>query len=180
MIDSKLWYQSMTLWGAVVAGTSAILNAAGVPVSDAEQQQVAETLTHLGELVGLGLVVWGRLRARHGLTTVGGGSGIALALVTASALTLSACEGTQLADPRGQLLTACESFVNAETALAGWRRAGVLSAEQIAAVDQARAVAVPVCSGPAPTSDAAAGTALDQVEAALLRVQSITPDGAAR
>ncbi len=73
-MNTKPWYQSVTLWGAVVAGVSAVANAAGVPVSDAEQQQVAETLTHVGELVGLGLVVWGRVRARHQLTTVGGGS----------------------------------------------------------------------------------------------------------
>lgn len=90
--DPKPLYQSRTLWGAVITAIAMIAQAAGVGISDAEQQQLVDLLTYAGEGVGLGLVIWGRIVAKRRLT-VSGGTGIAIALALASTLTLSACGG---------------------------------------------------------------------------------------
>lgn len=166
MTPLKPWYQSLTLWGAVVAGASAILNAAGVPVSEPEQRQVAETLTHAGELAGLVMVVWGRIRARHALDLPrGGGTGVLLAL--ASTLALAAC-----ASPREQLLAACGTWTATLTSAAGLRHSGALDGATVAAVDAWRPALNAVCAAPPPT-DAGAHAALDPVEAGLLQLSGV-------
>jgi|APTNR8051073442_1049403.scaffolds.fasta_scaffold04346_5 hypothetical protein len=86
---AKPWYESRTLWGAIVTAIAMIVQASGIEVPDAEQQRLIDLLTHLGEGFGLVLVIWGRIAARKRLT-VSGGTGIALALALASML--GACD----------------------------------------------------------------------------------------
>ncbi|MER2635171.1 MAG: hypothetical protein ABTQ30_15095 [Rhizobiaceae bacterium] len=176
--ETKPWFQSITLWGAIIAAVAVVLNAAGVPVSDEEQRSAAELLTHAGEAVGLGLVIWGRFRARHTLTVSGGtggiGTGIALALAISGTLTIAACAGTKLSDARVQLLTACESWTNVLTAAAGWRAAGTLTESSIDNIEHWRKVVEPICKEPAPTEIAASG-GLGVVERALQQVLAIQP-----
>ena len=182
--DTKPWYQSITLWGAIIAAVAGILNAAGVPVSDEEQRQLAEVLTHAGEVVGIGLVIWGRFRARHTLTVSGGtggiGTGIALALALSGTLAIGACAGTKLSDARVQLLTACESWTNVLTAAAGWRAAGTLTESSIDNIQHWREIVEPICKQPAPTDIAAAASEIGLVERALQQVLATQPKTGAR
>lgn len=173
MTDAKTWYQSITIWGAVIAAVAGVLNACGVTVSDAEQRSLAELLTHLGEGFGLGLVIWGRIRARHTLTTGAAGTSGAAALLVAiggavSLLTLPACsEGTlRQPTPAEALLTACEGWQRTLTSLAAFRAAGQLSPAQIETVDHWRPILSAPCSQP-PADDAVASTVLPSVERGL-------------
>tara|TARA_Y100000310_G_scaffold258098_1_gene266380 strand:- start:694 stop:897 length:204 start_codon:yes stop_codon:yes gene_type:complete len=59
-------FASRTIWGAVVAGTGLVLNTFfgdGTFVG-AEQAKAIEGITTLAEVVGLVLVVWGRIKAK--------------------------------------------------------------------------------------------------------------------
>lgn len=174
MTPVKPWYASITIWGAVVAGAAIVLNAWGVPVSDDEQRQAAELLTHAGELVGLILVVWGRVRARHRLSAGPSGDGTPggvgrdidgalLVILVFSVLSTSACSTS---DGRANLLAACESWAATLKSAAVLRRAGQLPADVVTAIDQWRPALGGVCDGPPPT-EAGATLAFEIVERGL-------------
>ena len=67
MLDVKPWYQSKTIWGALIAIASPLLGRAGLDVGGAEQAEIAEALTTLAGTVGGLLALYGRLTATKGV-----------------------------------------------------------------------------------------------------------------
>jgi hypothetical protein len=69
MTDTKPIWQSVTFWGVVIAAGAALFQAFGLgAISEPEQQQLAQGLTHAGELVGLLLALVGRVKATRQVT----------------------------------------------------------------------------------------------------------------
>jgi hypothetical protein len=67
MLDVKPWYQSKTVWGALIAIASPLLGRAGLEVGGAEQAEIADALTTLAGTVGGLLALYGRLTATKGV-----------------------------------------------------------------------------------------------------------------
>lgn len=67
MLDVKPWYQSKTVWGALIAIAAPLLGRAGLEVGGAEQAQIADALTTLAGTVGGLLALYGRLTATKGV-----------------------------------------------------------------------------------------------------------------
>lgn len=69
---AKPFWQSKTLWGAVLLVLGAILSSFGVEVTPSEQETIAISgLQMVGagtELVGLVMVIYGRFKAKQKLT----------------------------------------------------------------------------------------------------------------
>lgn len=81
-METKKWYQSKTIWGAIVMLVSLILvSITGVGIGEAEQESSVNTIVALAEgagtLVGFILVIVGRIKASK---KIGGGSEAAKAI----------------------------------------------------------------------------------------------------
>ena len=68
MYDEKAWWASKTIWGALVAGFSALLALFGVQVDEASQRALIDAtlgfVSAAGVLGGLVMTIWGRVAAR--------------------------------------------------------------------------------------------------------------------
>jgi len=64
MTDIKPWWQSKTLWGAIVTLASAALGLAGLDLGDADRQALTELLTSLGAALGGVIAIFGRIKAK--------------------------------------------------------------------------------------------------------------------
>lgn len=64
MTDIKPWWQSKTLWGAIVAIASSALGLAGLEFGEADAQALTSLLTSLGAALGGIIAIVGRLKAR--------------------------------------------------------------------------------------------------------------------
>ena len=63
--DAKAWYQSRTVWGALVAILASLANAAGVEVTAGDEGELADLLVAaVGTLGGL-VALYGRISARR-------------------------------------------------------------------------------------------------------------------
>lgn len=63
MNNTKAWYESKTIWGAVLAAICSLLQFGGIHVPTATQAELAEALVALaGAIVGL-VAVYGRMNA---------------------------------------------------------------------------------------------------------------------
>lgn len=67
MQDLKSWYQSKTIWGALVAVASSLLGLAGVQLGLDEQGDLADLLVGLGGSLGGLLALYGRISAKAGI-----------------------------------------------------------------------------------------------------------------
>ena len=67
MQEMKPWYQSKTVWGALIAIAAPLLGRAGLEVSGAEQAEIADALTTLAGTIGGLLALYGRLTATKGV-----------------------------------------------------------------------------------------------------------------
>jgi len=67
MLEMKPWYQSKTVWGALIAIAAPLLGRAGLDVGGAEQAEIAEALTTLAGTLGGLLALYGRLTATKGV-----------------------------------------------------------------------------------------------------------------
>jgi hypothetical protein len=65
MTDIKPWWQSKTLWGAIVTLGSAALGLAGLDVLDTDREALIELLTSLGAAIGGLIAVFGRITAKN-------------------------------------------------------------------------------------------------------------------
>ena len=65
MTDIKPWWQSKTLWGAIVTITSAALGLAGLDLGDADRETLVELLTSLGAAFGGVIAFVGRISAKN-------------------------------------------------------------------------------------------------------------------
>lgn len=63
MDDLKNWYQSKTIWGAIIAVGSSVLHAAGVDIAAGDESQIVDSLVNIAGAVGGLLAVYGRLTA---------------------------------------------------------------------------------------------------------------------
>ena len=64
MTDMKPWWQSKTLWGAIVTITSATLGFAGLELGEADAEALTGLLTSLGAAIGGIIAIVGRLKAK--------------------------------------------------------------------------------------------------------------------
>jgi len=65
MHDIKPWWQSRTLWGAIVTIASAGLGLAGLDLGDADREALIELLTSLGAALGGVIAIVGRITAKN-------------------------------------------------------------------------------------------------------------------
>ncbi len=67
MLEMKPWYQSKTIWGALIAIAAPLLGRAGLEVGGAEQAEIADALTAFAGTLGGLLALYGRLTATKGV-----------------------------------------------------------------------------------------------------------------
>lgn len=67
MNDTKQWYQSKTVWGALIAIAASLLQAGGVDLDVAGQDQLADNLVAISGAVGGLIAIYGRLKAEKRL-----------------------------------------------------------------------------------------------------------------
>ena len=60
----KNWYQSKTVWGALVVILSALLRAAGYEFGEAEAAQLTDAASTIATAIGGLLAIYGRLTAK--------------------------------------------------------------------------------------------------------------------
>jgi hypothetical protein len=65
MTDIKPWWQSKTLWGAIVTLGSAAFGLAGLDVLDTDREALIELLTSLGAAIGGLIAIFGRITAKN-------------------------------------------------------------------------------------------------------------------
>ncbi|MDQ0454274.1 hypothetical protein [Rhizobium paknamense] len=71
MNETKPWYGSRAVWGALVAIAAGGLQVAGIDLGLAEQGQMADLLMALASAVGGLVALYGRLAARSAITGKG-------------------------------------------------------------------------------------------------------------
>jgi len=64
MDDTKPWYMSRTVWGALVAIAASIGGAFGIMITQADQVEIADTMLQIVGAVGGFLALYGRLSAQ--------------------------------------------------------------------------------------------------------------------
>jgi hypothetical protein len=65
-VNTKPWYRSKTIWGAIITGIATILNITGqVNLDLTEQAQITDGLVAVGSLVGVILAIIGRVKAKQ-------------------------------------------------------------------------------------------------------------------
>ncbi|ODS56784.1 MAG: hypothetical protein ABS40_08280 [Agrobacterium sp. SCN 61-19] len=67
MLEMKPWYQSKTVWGALIAIAAPLFGRAGLELGGADQAEIAEALTTLAGTVGGLLALYGRLTVTKGV-----------------------------------------------------------------------------------------------------------------
>lgn len=67
MDETKQWYQSKTVWGALIAILASLLPAMGMELDDGTQGQLADNLVSLAGAIGGLVAIYGRLTAEKRL-----------------------------------------------------------------------------------------------------------------
>jgi hypothetical protein len=65
MTDIKPWWQSKTLWGAIVTIASATLGLLGYDLAEADREALTGLLTSLGAALGGLIAIVGRFKAKN-------------------------------------------------------------------------------------------------------------------
>ena len=64
MNEVKPWYQSKTMWGALVSLAALVTSKLfHMDISDQDQLTIVDTMTSIGVNVGVILTIWGRVSA---------------------------------------------------------------------------------------------------------------------
>lgn len=63
MIEEKNWYESKTIWGALLAVVASLMSTLGIQVDAVAQTDLADALIQLIGAVGAMLAIYGRLSA---------------------------------------------------------------------------------------------------------------------
>jgi len=63
MEDFKQWYQSRTIWGALIAIAASLAHAGGMTLSAGDQGQMVDSLVSVSGALGGLFAIYGRLRA---------------------------------------------------------------------------------------------------------------------
>lgn len=64
MQDEKAWYQSKTIWGALIAVIASLLDGFGIKLDPTAQQQAVEAFYQASAVIGALIAVYGRLTAK--------------------------------------------------------------------------------------------------------------------
>lgn len=64
MDESKDWYRSKTIWGALLAVGASLVQFMGVEVSPGDQMVIADSAVSIAGAIGGLLAVYGRLTAK--------------------------------------------------------------------------------------------------------------------
>lgn len=64
MNGTKVWWQSKSVWGSLIALFAGVATLAGVKLDAAVQDQLAELLTGAGDVVGAAIAFYGRITAK--------------------------------------------------------------------------------------------------------------------
>jgi hypothetical protein len=67
MESSKTWYQSKTVWGALIAIGASLLQMTGHEISASDQNALAEAIVSLSGALGGILAIYGRLAANSSI-----------------------------------------------------------------------------------------------------------------
>ena len=65
MTDIKPWWQSKTLWGAIVTIGSSALGLTGLDVGETDREALIELMTALGAAIGGLIAIFGRITAKN-------------------------------------------------------------------------------------------------------------------
>ncbi|GAB5463610.1 hypothetical protein [Hoeflea alexandrii] len=65
MTDVKPWWQSKTLWGAIVTIGSAVLGLTGLDLGETDREALTGLLTSLGAAIGGMIAIFGRIKAKN-------------------------------------------------------------------------------------------------------------------
>ncbi|VVT18483.1 hypothetical protein [Hoeflea sp. EC-HK425] len=65
MTDIKPWWQSKTLWGAIVTIGSAVLGLTGLDLGETDREALTGLLTSLGAAIGGMIAIFGRIKAKN-------------------------------------------------------------------------------------------------------------------
>lgn len=65
MTDIKPWWQSKTLWGAIVTIGSAVLGLTGLDLGETDREPLTGLLTSLGAAIGGMIAIFGRIKAKN-------------------------------------------------------------------------------------------------------------------
>ena len=63
MVDEKNWYESTTIWGALIAVLASLASSFGLLIDAPVQTELAESLVQLVGAMGAILAIYGRLNA---------------------------------------------------------------------------------------------------------------------
>ncbi|MDQ0319615.1 hypothetical protein QO002_001753 [Pararhizobium capsulatum DSM 1112] len=63
MVELKGWYQSMTVWGALVAVLASCAHLAGIEIGTQDQRQFVDALTTIAAAGGGLVAIYGRISA---------------------------------------------------------------------------------------------------------------------
>ncbi|MGJ7037619.1 hypothetical protein [Shinella sp. BE166] len=63
--DLKAWYQSRTVWGALIAIIASLANAAGLEVTAGDEGELADLVVSAVGTIGGLIALYGRISARR-------------------------------------------------------------------------------------------------------------------
>lgn len=102
-LAAKPWYQSKTIWGAIIMFLAVGLKYfTGKELDTASQKELVDLLVILGGLIGSGLAIWGRIAAKKPISAGKNGKAIIICLAL-SMLVFSAGCGGKLSKKSGSL-----------------------------------------------------------------------------
>ncbi len=63
MVEEKSWYESKTIWGALIAVAASVTGAMGLSIDVGAQSDLADALVQLVGAIGAMVAIYGRLSA---------------------------------------------------------------------------------------------------------------------
>ncbi|WP_421594545.1 hypothetical protein [Shinella sp. M27] len=63
--ETKPWYTSRTVWGALIAIAASLANAAGIEITAGDEGELADLLVSAAGVIGGLIAVYGRISARR-------------------------------------------------------------------------------------------------------------------
>lgn len=137
----KPWYASKTIWGLIIAGAAmAAQRFLQTDVTAADQNELVNHATTIGEIVGMILALWGRIAARKAVRIL---PGPPLPLLLVAAVALFAATGctSHRITPQQQVNAAHITYNGALQQLIALRQQGVIDDDAYRKIEPLRAAA---------------------------------------